>query len=343
MASIYKTESGKYRASVVAADGRRITKTYESRTRAELWAAEAEHATADRVAVQARILTVGEVAMQYADEVLPVVLAKRSIQTRRNAQLRMGQFARSSLGPVVLGKLNASHIMQYRDERLRVVQGASVRRELAALSGLLNYVIREWRYLNANPMRDITRPADNAPRKVIPTADQVAAVVARLGFVDGVEPRTSSEWFGLFLALSYELGTRAHELMQLPQDQPRVAVGVLRIAENTKTGGRDVPMTKRAAELWPQLVAASRKQAPAGQWWPHTYHFMCRQYRRVRDSAGLAGVHVHDFRAGAATRFAANPKVTPQILCKIMGHTNIATTMRYYRPDAADFVSLIND
>ncbi|MGV0982356.1 MAG: tyrosine-type recombinase/integrase [Polynucleobacter sp.] len=360
MAQIYSHTPGKWRASVSIPDpmkkNRRMTKVFDSEAAAETWAKKQELLIRRGVSVETLSMTFGDALTRYANEVVPVRKPKQRAQvaspvTIDKAQKRLYRIARYPIGQIQLRDLTANDLMDYRDCRLlehvalkgqtsRMVSPGAVRREMGEIGSVLTYCVQRWRLLAISPMRGVKPPDANPPRTTAPTMDQVAAFVEALGFIEGREPESTPQWAGLFLALTDELGTRAHELWGMPKDQPLFeSHGCLMVADQSKTGTRKLRLTDRAARLWRLLLRASAKQSPDGQLWPHVYATYFYHFRKQSRRLGLDYLTVHDFRAGTVTRIGSTPGWTPLQLAAFMGH-GVAMLGRYFRADAADFPPL---
>jgi len=67
--------------------------------------------------------------------------------------------ARRPFARIRTSALTSSHLAAYRDERLRIVSGATVKRELSVLSHAIDTACREWEvYFPVNPCGLVRRP-----------------------------------------------------------------------------------------------------------------------------------------------------------------------------------------
>lgn len=141
-----------------------LTKSFSSRNDAAAWARDKERSI-DRgeLAPTVRDLkgkTVGDLLQRYLNTVTP---NKRGAEVER---YRLQLLLRHSLAATPLAQLSAIAVSRYRDDRLKVVQSGTVRRELAVLQHCFELARKEWEIpLPFNPVQQIQLPAPSKPRE----------------------------------------------------------------------------------------------------------------------------------------------------------------------------------
>ena len=75
---------------------------------------------------------------------------EETIRLTATLRLRISKLSMANLTPAALA--------EYRDERLKTCQPATVVRDLAALSSIINHARREWSYAIQNPIEMIRKP-----------------------------------------------------------------------------------------------------------------------------------------------------------------------------------------
>jgi hypothetical protein len=137
------------------------TRTFDNRTQAQQWARGVESEIDKGIVVDRRVaqrLSLAEILERYRREVTP---------TKRGAadeNLRLKAMALRSFARIRMSALTSSHLAVYRDERLKVVSGATVTRELSVLSHAIDTARREWEvYLPVNRCGLVRRPPRVAP------------------------------------------------------------------------------------------------------------------------------------------------------------------------------------
>lgn len=78
---------------------------------------------------------------------------------------RLGALKRHPLAGRIVATLTSSDFARYRDERLKIRKGNTVKRELALFQCVLEVARREWGiHLTDNPVRMVSRPSYNDER-----------------------------------------------------------------------------------------------------------------------------------------------------------------------------------
>lgn len=325
MASITKTANG-YRAQVYV-KGRRDSETHRTRREAEAWGAarETELRTAAALPVGQRH-TLAQALNKYAEEVSP---GKRG---ERWELLRLAAFQRDQNFPVgKIGEITPDAIAAWKLARLKQVTPGTVLREMNLLSAVFEIARREWRWLPANPMRDVSRPKQPDHREVLITRAQIRQLLTVMGYPKARPVRTVAQAVAVCFLVALRTGMRAGELCALTWDDVRADfVAVKATAKGAgKTGRRDVSLSPKAKRLIEQMrgfdpVKVFGLSAPS----------LDAMFRKYRQRAGLEGFTFHDSRHTAATWNAR--KIHVLALCKMFGWTDPKMAMTYYNPTASD-------
>jgi integrase len=121
-------------------------------------------------------------------------------------------------------------------------------------------------------------------------------------------------------------GCRKGEILSLRWEWVDFGRGCLRLPDS-KTGAKTVPVASAALELLAGLPHRSGFVLPAGKGQGH-YTGLQKDWERVRERAGLAGVRVHDLRHSFAS-FAIAGGDTLFMVGKVLGHKQARTTEAY--------------
>ena len=144
MATIEK-RNGKYRVKV-RLKGIAKSETFTLKSDAVAWAARTEAAILDGVQGNApKSLYFADLLTRYRDEITPTKRGNRAETYRLNRALR------SELADIKVSDLRPHHFAQWRDNRKKEVQEATVRRELETLSAVCQMAVKEWGLLPSNP------------------------------------------------------------------------------------------------------------------------------------------------------------------------------------------------
>jgi integrase len=216
------------------------TKTFDNRTHAQQWARSVESDLDKGIVVDRRTaqrLSLAEVLERYRREVTPT---KRG---SADENLRLKAMAQRPFARIRMSALTSSQLAAYRDERLKVVSGATVNREFSVLSHAIDTARREWDvYLPTNPCALVRRPPQGRPRDRRLQGDEEKRLLAACR-------GARNKWLVHFVTLAIETGMRRSELLGLLWDnvdlERRTALLPL-----TKNGdSRGVPLSSRAVEV----------------------------------------------------------------------------------------------
>jgi integrase len=314
VASIRK-DRGKWRAEIYRR-GIRKSKSFPTKQQAKDWAARTEYLLDNGEAVAAR-MTFGEVLERYVREVSP---GKRG---RRWEETKVNRLRRDPIWSVRLGDLDAATFSDWRDNRLTEVSAATVLREMNFLSAVMSCARRDWGLISANPLSDVRRPKAPPPRDRLPTADEFE----RLAIAAGNDlTQTRARAYHAFL-FACETAMRAGEICGLTWDRLDLERRVARL-DRTKNGtARDVPLSTEAVRLIQALPYADPVFGLSSK-------TLDASFRKVREMAGVDGLHFHDSRAEALTRLSRIVDVLT--LARIAGHKDIKQLMVYYREAPED-------
>lgn len=334
MATFRKRGDG-WRAEIVRnIDGKRIrlSDTFPTKAHAQTWATEKE---AELLGIRRTGLTntialpgqdgktLQEAIERYQKEVSP---------TKKGAKwelLRLNAITRDypQLAATQLPRLTPEHIAQWRDDRLKHVQGPSVSREMILLSSVLSHARREWRWLSANPMSDVKKPSNNKPRDARITENEATTIATAMGFT-GKPPATLSAEVGLMFLLAIETAMRSGEIVALTWNHIFLKDRYLTISDSKNGDRRDVPLSAHAIEL---LKLMAGKNDPAV--FSVTDASRDALFRKLKP-VEFAHINFHDTRHEATTRL--SKKLDVLSLARVTGHRDLKSLMIYYNESASD-------
>lgn len=321
-----KTATGRWWVQIEIA-GQRESGTFDTKREADAWAQ--RRATELRTAKTAQpgdVKTLRDALRRYAQEVSP---------TKRGESkeiIRLAAFEKPPHGAMPIAKrltaITPGDLAAWRDARLKVTARGSVLRDMTLLSHVFETARREWRWITANPMRDVSRPAEPDHREVLITGPQVRRMLRQLGWSGSAQQvRTVSQAGAVCFLAALLTGMRAGELCALRWDDIAAHHARLRTSKTGK--GRDVPLTPAARRCIEQMRGFDTEMV-----FGIKSQTLDALFRRNRDRAGLAGFTFHDARHVAATVLAQRIHVLD--LCRVFGWTNTRRALTYYSPKAAD-------
>ena len=315
MASISPYKSG-FRAQIFLL-GIRESQTFRTKREALAWASarETEIRRLESTPVDVRN-TIGDLLDRYLEKVVPRHKGQvREASAVKAIKARLGE--KKLQTPVANAKVV---LEEYRDNRLELVAGSTVLREIKILGVAFEAARREWDWLKENPVRSMWKPSSAAHRDRTISWSEIRGMLKAMKF-----PHRRNNVSLLFL-VALRTGMRAGELCQLTWD--RVSEKSVYLAE-TKTVAREVPLSKKARRL---IEMARGRHADLVFGMKETT--LSGLFIRYKKRAGYDGFRFHDSRHTAATWMAE--KVEVLTLCKIFGWSDPKMAMVYYNPKAAD-------
>lgn len=199
-------------------------------------------------------------------------------------------------------------------------------RVLAVLSAVMTYAERqELRPQNTNPCRLVERYREKSRERYL-SPDELARLGETLAAAEKGKDEHPSAILALrLLALT---GMRKGEVLSLRWSEIDLEHGRTHLADS-KTGKKVVPLGPPALEL---LVHAYRQEESDFVCWGRQtgkpFVGLQKVWERVRASAGLDDVRIHDLRHTFASYGAASG-LGLFVIGKVLGHTQASTTERY--------------
>lgn len=319
MATPKKTEQGTWRVQI---EVRGVRESFTGSTKREATDWAARRSTELRAMATGKagtVKTLKQALVRYAEEVSPT---KRG---EAKEIIRLTAFERQAL-PINrrLSELTTADLVMWRDSRLAVNARGSVLRDMTLLGSVLEVARREWQWLNANPMRDVKRPANPDHRERVISGPETRRMLRSLGH--GRPVRSVSQAVAVCFLLALSTGMRAGELCGLRWVDVK---GDYVTLPKTKNGtARDVPLSKVGQKLIERMKG-----------WDKDLVFglgsqtLDTLFRRARVRAGLEGFTFHDARHTAATRLAHRLHVLD--LCRVFGWKNPKMAAIYYNESAS--------
>lgn len=235
---------------------------------------------------------------------------------RKWEQVRLDALKRDRIASVSMRALDNTHAADWRDRRLLVVSGESVRREKNLLSHVCTICIKEWGWLKKNPFHGLRMPPKGKHRDRLASEEELERL--RESAVTDWHREALRAW-----NFAAETGMRASELLGLKEINGQVAV-----LTDTKNGERrDVPLSLKALELWDNKP-----------FWLTTKQLDVH-WRNLCKLAGVKDLHFHDSRHLAATRL--SKKLNVLQLCKMFGWKDPRHAMIYFNESAEDVAKLL--
>jgi len=299
-------------------------KSFDNKSDAERWARYLE-SELDRCGSLpnsrvAERTSLSELLRRYLAEVTP---HKRSARTE---QLRIQAILRRDICHRSLAQLSSNDLAVYRDERLKQVAPATVRRELNTISHAIDIARREWDlYLVQNPVKLVRRPIPpkGRNRRLEAGEEQRLLDAADSCYRDYMRP---------IILLAIETGMRRGEMLSLQWSDVDLDRRDVHLALTKNGEARDVPLSIRATQMVRSLPRTT------GSVFDCSETAVWQSWCRIRKRAGLEDLHFHDLRHEAISRLFEKGLGIIEV-CTISGHKELKMLQRYTHLRAEDLVS----
>ncbi len=233
---------------------------------------------------------------------------------------------KSSFGDNKLSQITSKDVDDYKLLRLRQVKPATVNRELACLSHLINYAKRQKVFFGENPV---------SISKLLPEHNIVERILT-LDEEDRLLNFSSPELRAIIIC-ALNTGMRKGEILTLRWNNIDHENNIITLEHtNTKSKKtRRIPInsTLRTLLLEQKLKSNGSDYAyVSSKGTPYKRHDSLKQaFGGACKRANIEGLRFHDLRHTAATRMVESG-VSIVVVSRILGHAELKTTMRYAHP-----------
>lgn len=301
------------------------TSTFTSRSDATKWAAKIETEVRDHrhfPVAAAQQHTLGELIDRYVKH----HLSRKKVAVQQASQLRWWQ---QRIGHLRLADITPALLIQQRESLAESSDGArprspaTVNRYLAALSHVFTIGVREYEWLDRNPLQHVSRGKESKGRVRFLSDPERNRLLAAC-------QASSNPDLYLAVLLSLATGARRMEILGLRWPQVDLMRKTITLLE-TKNGER------RALPLGEQPLALLRDRAKVRRIdsdlvFPGRSPRQPAQFRHAWDlalkTAEIEDFHWHDLRHSAASYLAMNG-ASLQEIAAILGHKTLAMVKRY--------------
>jgi len=304
-----------------------VTQTLRRLTDAKCWAAQTETAIREGrffAAAEARRHTAGDLIDRYVRDVLPN--GSSDLRNRR----RQLEWWRREIGHYALADVTPALLAERRDTLLNEVGAngkrrapATVVRYLAALSHVLSVAVKEWGWLDDNPMGKVRKPAEPRGRVRFLSDEERGRLLEACKAAD--DPTLYP-----IVVLALATGMRQGEIMGLTWADVDFERGRV-VLHNTKNGERRAPpLSPHVREVLAEWAKVRRLDTPlvfprptkGAPTFPH------RAWARAVAAAELEDFRFHDLRHSCASYLAMNGASLMEI-AEVLGHKTLAMVRRY--------------
>jgi len=320
MATLTKRGEGQWQAKVRKQGYAVQTKTFSTKARAEQWARMVESEMDRGIFISTSVAentTLSELVDRYLKEVAPGKKSEPDIKGRAG-------LLKDHLGHLVLAAITPLTVKEYRDYRLEIVKGDTVRKDLSLLSRILKLAQQEWDiYLpRGNPVNSVGMPSKGKgrDRRLQSGEEDHLLKVAREygGFIEDM------------ILLALETGARRGELVNIEWSNINFIKRTVLLCDTKNGDDREIPLSTKAIK-----VIKRQPRHISGFVFPICADSITRAFTRVCDRAKIKDLRFHDLRHEATSRFFEMGFETMEVSA-ITGHKDLSMLKRYTHLKAED-------
>jgi len=349
MASIQRivsplTKEVSYRAQVRVKGHATQGKTFPNKKEAQQWANSIEAAIRENryfPHAKASRTLFAEVAQRYRDSVLRG--SKREVKHGQHLDWWLERFAGKSIAEITpdlvaqaRDDLAAGTYTRGKERTNRKTgaiiapkayqrSGATVNRYLATLSHLFTTAVKEWRLVDHNPVRDISKKKESRGRTRFLSDEERDALL---------EACQASTWPDLhtLVLLAISTGARRGELIRLKWTDIDLKKARAVVHETKNGDPRTLPLVGKALEalraLKLQNSARSEYVFPQPSGFPGPYEAFDAHWYTALKAAGIENLRFHDLRHTTASYLAQQGASLLEI-ADTLGHRTMTMVKRY--------------
>jgi integrase len=314
MATIRKRRR-KYEVQMRRAGLPHISKTFRVLKHAQTWARQME-VRADRNELPAdptalRGMTLGDLVRRYRDS---VSTEKRD---RVSERYILAAFLRQPICSQRLTELRTEDFAAYRDQRLREIKPASLKRQLAPIRHLFEIARDHW----GLPIRE--NPLDRLQLKA---TDQRRERRLRPGELDRLldaAGRCSNPNVGRIIRFALVTAMRRGEILAIRSQHIDLTGRALLIPEAKNGYSRTIPLTDDAI-----AVLRDGRTDGQGRVFPMSANAFRLAWERLKRRAGINDLRFHDLRHESISGFFEKGLTVPEVAL-ISGHRDMRMLFRY--------------
>lgn len=312
--------------------------TFARKTDARKWAAKTETDIREGrhfKTTEAKRHTGAALIDRYRREVMP----RKRPSTQGPQQVQLAWW-KNKIGDYLLADITPPFLSQCRDELARTHGNATVVRYLAVLSHAFTIALKEWQWVESNPVIRVIKPREPRGRVRYLKEDKENNELERL--LTACRKSSNPDLYtAVVLALS--TGGRQGELKSLTWEQVDLNRGVITLHETKNDDRRVLPLQGRAYELMRSrkenrtlvtpLVFPSRikPRKPVDLRYP---------WETALKRANIEDFHWHDLRHTFASYMAMDGASLAEI-AEVLGHRTLSMVKRYMHLSPAHTASVV--
>ena len=316
----FRKRSGAWEASIEKKGFPRISRTFDTKSEAEIWAATVESEIGRGVFVsrkEAENTTLSEALDRYEREITS------SKKGHRREKTRISVWKTHPLAKRFLASIRGSDMASYRDERMKAGYGSNtIRLELAIISHLFEIARKEWGMEGlSNPVKSIRMPSPPSGRE------------RRLqpGELEKLQESLSEE-MSQVVRFALETAMRRGEIAGMTWDMVDLKKRTVTLLDTKNGQKRIVSLSSEASVILKDRLSTRRID---GEVWNIRLDAISQDFAKACQKAGISGLHFHDLRHEATSRFFELGLDATKVK-EITGHKTYSMLARYTHLKAED-------
>jgi site-specific recombinase XerD len=199
----------------------------------------------------------------------------------------------------------------------------SINRELAMLSKAFNLAVKEWEWLNENPVSKVPYEKENNEMDRWLTTDEERRLLTN-----------SPVWLSDIIVFATNTGVRQSELLSLEWPQVELERKVILLLHTKNGKPRTIPLNQNATNVLMRKAGGKVRSLKSnvvfasGSGTMINRNALMRAFAIAVKKAGLVGVTFHTCRHTFCTRL-AQKGIDIYKISKLVGHEDIRMTQRY--------------
>jgi len=318
----FRKRSGAWEASIEKKGVPRISRTFDTKSEAEIWAATVESEIGRGIFVsrkEAESTNLSDALDRYEREI------SSGKKGHRREKTRIAVWKNHPLAKRFLASIRGSDMALYRDERIKARYSANtIRLELAIISHLFEIARKEWGMEGlTNPVKSIRMPSPPSGRDRRLQPGEFEKLLESL-----------SDEMGQVVRFALETAMRRGELAGMTWDMVDIKKRTVTLPDTKNGQKRIVPLSSVAVTILKERLSTRRMD---GEVWDIGLDAISQNFAKACQKVGISGLHFHDLRHEATSRLFEKGFDTMEVKT-ITGHKTLQMLARYTHLRAEDLV-----
>lgn len=232
-----------------------------------------------------------------------------------------------------MSDVSSDDIAGFRHQRLKSVKASSVNRELNLLSAIFSIAVQEWKWVDHNPVKEISRPKNPRPRDRRISDKEIEQLLNGFGYSENGPIETKMQHLAVMFLFAIETAMRLSEIISLTTDTTQLKKRYVYLLDTKNGDKRQVPLSSRAVELL-EKVKPRKGGGKGKRYFVITSESGSSLFRKVRDRCNIKDLTFHDTRHEALTKL--SKKLDVLALARMTGHRDPRSLMIYYNETAEE-------